>query len=558
VLIACEACAKGAGFLAVDGGGNDVEAGTDTGRVVFGSSDASDGGSTGGPTTCAEAVAEHSYTGCDFWPTVTVNPVWSVFDFAAVVANTQTVTATVTVTGPGGVDDSVTVKPSSLTPVYLPWVSALKGGDFDPCTTYTTLNTSVSATASAYHLTSTVPVSVYQFNALEYQGKGGAPQKDWSSCPGATMECTPDGGTAFKQGCFSFSNDASLLLPTSALTGNYRVTGEHGSTGSGIGGFFAITATTNDTEVTVTLSSTASVLAGGAVSAAGPGGQLTLSMNAGDVVQVMGDDVDNVDLSGSLVQANEPVQVLVGTQCSEQPYPALACDHLESSVLPAETLGTDYVVTVPTSPHAMLVGHVVRFYGNVDGTTLTYSPSQPAGCPSTLNAGDVVECTGATVCTTGLNYLQNPIPVSCVNQSFEVQGTHEFAVSSFMLAGSAVDPVAAEPEGDPSMSPMVATEQYLTRYIFLAPNDYDENYADIVAPPEATIKLDGVPVNAPAVTLNSSWSIIRTPLGEGQGGAHVLTGTKPFGVQVIGYGAYTSYQYPAGLNLVHIAAPPIK
>ena len=29
-------------------------------------------------------------------------------------------------------------------------------------------------------------------------------------------------------GCFSFSNDASLLLPSSAWTGNYRVTGQAG------------------------------------------------------------------------------------------------------------------------------------------------------------------------------------------------------------------------------------------------------------------------------------------------------------------------------------------
>jgi hypothetical protein len=27
-------------------------------------------------------------------------------------------------------------------------------------------------------------------------------------------------------------------------------------------------------------------------------------------------------------------------------------------------------------------------------------------------------------------------------------------------------------------------------------------------------------------------------------------------VQVIGYGAYTSYQYPAGLDLAEIAPPP--
>ncbi|MER2605396.1 MAG: hypothetical protein ABTQ29_06170, partial [Siculibacillus sp.] len=60
-----------------------------------------------------------------------------------------------------------------------------------------------------------MPVTVYQFNPLEYQAQRGPPGKDWSSCPG--NQC----GTA----CFSYSNDASLLLPSTALTANYRITG---------------------------------------------------------------------------------------------------------------------------------------------------------------------------------------------------------------------------------------------------------------------------------------------------------------------------------------------
>ena len=41
-----------------------------------------------------------SYIGCDYWPTVTTNPVWSIFDFTVVVANTQSVAATVHRDGP--------------------------------------------------------------------------------------------------------------------------------------------------------------------------------------------------------------------------------------------------------------------------------------------------------------------------------------------------------------------------------------------------------------------------------------------------------------------------
>ncbi len=35
----------------------------------------------------------------------------------------------------------------------------------------------------------------------------------------------------------------------------------------------------------------------------------------------------------------------------------------------------------------------------------------------------------------------------------------------------------------------------------------------------------------------------------------MLTASAPVGIQVLGYGAYTSYQYPGGLNLVDHRAP---
>ena len=515
-----------------------------------------DGGGTlivGDPTTCAAAATSKSYVGCDYWPTVTANLVESIFDFTAVVANTQSVAATVTVTGPNGFTQMQTVPANGLQKFYLPWVASLKGPDVtDLAATFTN---SVTAIGGAYHLVSSVPVTVYQFNALEYQGQGGAPGKDWSQCVAISGE-----------GCYSYSNDASVLIPSTAMTGNYRVTGEHGSTQLGSGGYIAITGTANMTSVTVTLSPTGIVVASAAgdIAQTGANKALTFTLNAGDVVQLMGEANDQVDLSGSLVYATNPVQVIAGRQCANQPDPIAACDHLESSVLPAETLGKDYVVTVPTSPHATIVGHKVRFFGNVNGTTLTYSPSQPNGCPSTINAGEVAECLSMQNCATGLDNNSNdpnvggPVSVACTPVSFEVTGSHEFAVSSFMLGGSAVDSSSAsgESEGDPSMSPMVAVEQYRSRYIFLAPTDYDESYADVVVPAGGTVTLDGAPVNASAQMLNSSWSILRVALAAGQGGAHLMTGTKPFGVQVIGYGAYTSYQYPAGLDLAEIAPPP--
>jgi hypothetical protein len=514
----------------------------------FGGSDAGPSltltGGYAGPTTCAQAIAERSYIGCDYWPTVTTNPVWSIFDFTAVVANAQSVSATIQVTGPNGVNQMTTVAPGALEKIYLPWVPALKGPDCDQCGQVPTFAESVTAPASAYHLASSVPVTVYQFNALEYKGVGGPPGKDWSSCPGSSELCVPPdaGGWKGYAGCYSYTNDASLLIPSTAMTGNYRVAGEHAAKGTE-GSYFAITAVTNATHVTVTVASTGTVVGGGNVTPTPAGGTLKLTMDAGDVVEVMSDMLaDTTDLSGSLVQADQPVQVIAGTQCSEQPEGYPACDHLESSMLPAETLGSDYVVTVPTSPGGRPIGHVVRFYGNEDGTTLTYSPKQPEGCPSTLDAGQVVECKGI------------------VSTSFEVQATHEFAVSSFQLGGSIIDAQTgmATADGDPSMSPMVATQQYRQNYLFLAPTDYDQSFMDVVAPPGTGLMLDGKSVTESPSAINSAWSVTRVQLLGGNGGSHLLATTKPAGVQVEGYGAYTSYQYPAGLDLTKISLPPLK
>jgi hypothetical protein len=542
-----------------NGGGGGFSGGGGTSGIALGASSGSSGsGGGGGDLTCAQAATSKSYIGCDYWPTVAANNVWSVFDYTVVVANTQGTTANVTVTGPGGVNQMVSVAPDQLTKIYLPWVTELKGPDGDNCGSIVPMTASVTAPNAAYHLVSTVPVTVYQFNALEYVGMGGPPGKDWSTCPGNTV-CAQD---AMAIGCYSFTNDASLLLPSTAMTGNYRVAGEHGWTVAKEGSYVVITATQDSTDVTVTLSTTASVLAGPGIAATGPGGSLSFGLEAGDVVELLGAPSDASDMSGSLVQANKPIQVLTGMQCADEPIyagvpaSAPACDHLESSVLPAETLGKDYVVTVPTSPHGAVIGTKVRFFGNVDGTTLTYSPAAPPGCPTSLNAGQVAECTGTASCpySTGLSTAT----ANCVTQSFEVTGNNAFAVTTLMLGGSITDPMAAVGMqlGDPSMSPMVTTQQYRTRYIFLAPTDYTESYADVVAPPGTTLMLDGTTVSAPTTAVNSSYSVSRILLGSGNDGAHVLTGTMPFGVQVIGYGNYTSYQYPAGLDLAQIAPPP--
>jgi hypothetical protein len=181
----------------------------------------------------------------------------------------------------------------------------------------------------------------------------------------------------------------------------------------------------------------------------------------------------------------------------------------------------------------------VRVFGNVDGTTLTYSPSRPPSCPSTINAGEVVDC-------------------GQVTSDFEVKGNNAFGVFSGMLGGSLLDPGNySTAKGDPSQSFAVAVEQYRTAYIFLAPSDYDVSYVDIVGPAGANVTIDGNPVSG-FTSISNGFGVARFLLGTGNDGAHQLASDKPVGIQVMGYGQYTSYQYPGGSDLVAIAPPPVK
>jgi len=505
-------------------------------------------GGAGTNLSCEQAASQRTYVGCDFWPTVTYNPVYDVFDFAVVVGNGGAEDASVSVERGGTSVQTATVVAGGLEVITLPWVAELKGGQFGADTSGGRVKESVLVAAGAYHLTSSLPVTVWQFNPLDYK-------TDIGICPGIP----PAGATD----CLSVSNDASLLLPSTAMTGIYRVFGrseaQTGDQWGGTAGGVAITATADATAVTVQLADGCNnnpnnpalgncVASGAGVSATGPGEELSFALNAGDVVQLLGDwgvswDAPHGDLSGSLISADQPVQVLSFSPLAYVPKGVAGmgyADHMEETVLPAEVLGTDYLVVPPSAPDGANVGHLVRLYGNFDQTALSYPDGQPSGAPTTLAAGEVVEI--QTV------------------QPFRVTANEPFAVASFMYGGEVQDPTAAtngQRRGDPSISMMVTPEQFRTRYTFLAPTSYLENYADILIPTGTSLTVDGQPLTSTAEDIGiAGWQLHRELLGPGSNGAHQLVADQAVGVQVMGYGHATSYYYPGGLDLELIAEPP--
>jgi IgGFc binding protein len=100
----------------------------------------------------------------------------------------------------------------------------------------------------------------------------------------------------------------------------------------------------------------------------------------------------------------------------------------------------------------------------------------------------------------------------------------------------------------------VPVEQYRTDYVFHAPASYQSNYVDVTAPIGAIVKLDGVrltltPIGASGFGLARAEELSTGPLDDGN---HTITCDKKVGISVYGYGQYTSYWYPGGLDLAPI------
>jgi hypothetical protein len=357
--------------------------------------------------------------------------------------------------------------------------------------------------------------------------------------------------------CNSYSNDASLLLPVNALTSHYVAFTwrDEGNPNSSKPNYIAVTGLVDATTVTVRVGPLGQLQPGPAGSAleagASAGDLVTFELDRGDVVELVA--APGTDLSGTQLEAadEKPIQVMTGSPSASVPNDGVrAADHIEEIVFPAESIGKDYVVTVPTGPYGVPVAHVVRLYGHATATTLRYFPAVPDGAPAMLDPSTVAEF--------------------ITTSDFQVQGTEPFAVGSFLVGGEQLDPDAGSQTstGDPSQSLITTFAQFREKYVFLAPSDYERNFVDVVVPDGATATLDGIALDPNTATrfagsnadgtAERTVDVYRVPLDAGPLGlgAHELVASAPVGIQVVGYGRFTSYQYPGGLNLNLIAEPP--
>ena len=331
-------------------------------------------------------------------------------------------------------------------------------------------------------------------------------------------------------GQFSYTNDASLLMPRNTWGQEVRVVGwNHFSSAPNWSAFYAVTAAEDGTQVQLAPSATGQWVRPGAGVLANGTGNITL--NSSDVLIVFTANAtqggaSSSDPSGTLVTADKPVQVIGGHICIYIPESVGYCDHMEESIPPVEVVGRDYFVTVPLiNAPAQTKARMVRIVATEPNTELSYDPAVP-GAPAMLaNAGDV-----ATINATSLD--------------FRITSPQKILVSEYMQGQD-----AGGAKGDPAMTLAVPLEQYRLQYLVHAPTNYTDSFANIVAPTGESVTVDGVPVAQWTAIGNGEYSVARVVLSNAGDGNHVINGSAAFGIQVYGYGQFTSYWYPGGQDL---------
>lgn len=506
-------------------------------------------------TACELAERDRSYIGCEYWPTVLPNselafrtlnthpePNYPIpFTFAVVVANPGTLPAQVVVDRGGVVVAQQAVAPGELAVLELPWVHELKNQS----------RFSLVARTSAYHLTSTMPVVAYQFNPLEYIGAGDDP--------------------------FSYTSDASLLLPTGVLSTDYLTSTVSTDATRAVddlgrperrrskGGFVAVVGTRNGTTVNLRLSAHTVPLfeeSRGTLEEHVSGDTIVVTLDRGDVLLLKSEDgaavfaggvvpdscvplagnseevgcaLDRLwDLSGTRITATQPVAVYTGHNCTYVPYDVPACDHLEEQLLPSRTWGQRTLAVRAAAPGGVEEGYVNswKVISATDDNRITFTPE--AHAPVTLDAGE-------------------HLMFESDARAFVVEGTGPILVTQFLAGAHLPQRTGGEPRtmGDPSMAFVPPADQFRSDYLFLTPSTYVESWVTVMGSVDAQVMVDGAPMGALTPIAGTSFGHARLRVEPGVHRLRTMNGER-VGLLVYGYADYTSYMFAGGLDLTEL------
>ncbi len=492
---------------------------------------------------CQAATENGSAIGCEYY---TINPPQFVLAcFAAFVANTWSTSVSITVDRGGQTIDvsKIAYVPtgSGAALTYTPLVNGLLppgsiallflsdsddvlfGKSCPPSVNVATTHAWIDGTGrgDSFHVTVSAPVSA--FDIFPYGGGNSA------------------------------VTSATLLLPVSVWNTNYvGITAYPNNVGGKGTPWMAIVAHDDDTKVTV--KPPVAIQGGGGVPASAAMTPVMFTLKAGEILKLD----QEPDLSGTAILADKPIGVWAGNTCAYVPDAQSACDGMHQQIPPVQALGFEYAAVryrnrSPSGPEESPPWRVV---GMVDGTTLTYEPAVPAGAPSTLSAGQVV------------NFV-SPGPFVVRSQDKD----HPIYMAGYMTGCSTIASSTASLGcvGDPEFVNIIPPAQYLKSYVFLTDPTYPETSLVVVrkkqggAFSEVTLDCAGDLSGWKPVGTGGELEYTRIDLvtgdfkmvGNCDNGRHEAHSDAPFGVTVWGWGSSmsstltqaVSYAYPAGAGV---------
>lgn len=501
---------------------------------------------------CEVARESRSYITCEYTSVVLPNLYQDLAEtrnapFAVVVANPAPLVPTrVTIRDTEGAPAQLRV-PFTMTPganyavgeeTELESHLLLAGGGSEPVTTTSDVEVPPGAAAvfmlegsAAYTVSATRPVVAYQFSPY---------------C------CN-----------FTATNDASLLLPTSSWGTRYRLLSYPAwrlQEGPWEQSYVSIV---SDVDTTARITSEVSVQA-----SVGTGTELEIELTAGvpqliRTTAALEDSLDDeaTDLTGAVVESDDPIAVFAGHPCTFVPTDQWACDHLQEALLPADILDSRYLLTPVRrrSPYPVDDDRDLReaTYWRIvadEATTLSFAPQL-----SDLNRYPPSN-ESSPECDDGLTLQPGEFCEFGTTDPTSLNGTGAMMVAGIISGHQSTGVrVYGTQAGDPSMFVLPPVAQFRSSYAFVSPPTFKRTYVTVAAPPSEPLTLDGrsVPeterLERELIELNGqSWEVFTIAI---EPGVHTMEAENRFGVVAYAYDDYVSYAFTGGLDLVPKGAP---
>jgi len=502
------ACATScaAGFRRCDGQ-SILECGSDGSEAFVRTCDAAAGEQCAGGeclTECEVKGAKRGYLACDFWAADLPNDETSIDNvFAFAFSSGSTRPAVVTITYPWGPVEQVEVPVGGIGIHTLPVPRRLSQIPGPGIGRY------------GFRIQSSQPIAAFMFNPLERYD-----QED------ATAVAT---------------NDASLLIPATALGKRYLAI-----TWSDLGQFsrppyVTVVATKDDTQLVVRPTTTITMAQRPYIARAGEETSVTLQAFETLNLETPSGPGSRRDLTGtSVVSLNHPVAVFAGNRCARVPDSARFCDHLETQLPPLETWGDRFVVTKFTDRGGE--SDYFRVLAQEGGTELVFDP--PRAAPI-LVEGEMFEFDSKVDFT-----LTSSKPVLLAQ--FMASQSMTKAPGPFGISRDCPPEFQGTCQGDPSLVLAAPVAQWRNDAIFLVPDTYAHQFINLAFTAGTELTLDGQRIDTSGASSIGAgdW---RSLVVATTGGYRSLAASRPVGVVVYGYDHNISFAYNAGLDFKALA-----